>query len=110
MSNKLTIGQDTYDLDQYEYIHLYNFVAMMGWVKKIGLYKSGDILKSDNYDWVLKFDEVDNEIYGEDKQVTEELLVNRTLFDQVVQYLKEHPQKRVVTGGDGACGWITKKC
>lgn len=53
MSNKLTIGQDTYDLDQYEYIHLYNFVAMMGWVKKIGLYKSGDILKSDNYDWVL---------------------------------------------------------
>jgi len=109
--SKLTIGEVTYNLDEFKYIHLYNFIAMLGWQKKIGFVKdpTKDLLKPGNYDWVLVFDEVDNRIYGGNQEESEELLANRKLFDQVEKYLEQHPEKFILTCGNGACGWVTKK-
>ncbi len=111
-ANLLTIGENTYNLDDYDYIHCYDFIAMGGWRKKIGLIKDSttcDPLDSGNYDWVLVFDEVANHIYGGEEKETEELLHNRVLFTQVENYLEQYPQKHIVTIPDGACGCFTKR-
>lgn len=107
MSNILTIGEKEYNLDDYEYIHIYNFSAMLGWIKKIGLIKKSedvDIMKHANYDWILNFEENRGT-----EPCTDELLANRELFKQACLYLESHPEKHVLTRPNGACGCYTKK-
>lgn len=65
-------------------------------------------MKHDNYDWILVFKEDQSKV-RENTSVTEELLTNRVLFDQVREYLKSHPEKYISTLPDGACGCYTKK-
>jgi hypothetical protein len=107
MANILNVNGKGYNLDDYEFIHVYNFASTFACVKKIGLVKdpTANLVISDNYDWVLEFREVSSPIYGE--EITNELLINRELFKYVETYVESHPKKHIQTKSDGAYGCDT---